>query len=192
MKKNFRPRQVPTLKEREKIRMAEKPKKDKKDKKPQGKILLFNPNAPQKLVAKDTIYYKYMESLKSFPLKKLAITFFIILIGGIGSAAFQARNTTIQTEINRAEREFRAYQTENFRLESQLQERYTHYEIERMATERLGMSFPDPSQVVNIYVPRIGGVTLNTDEYVLPRHNYFWQDMRNFLLGILNQIFGGS
>jgi len=154
-----------------------------------GKILLF-PGA-QILVSKDTIYHKYVQSFKNFPWFKLTVTFLLILLGGIGSAMFQARNANIRTEISSVERELRDLHADIFRREAELRERYTFEEIERAATERLGMAFPDASQIIHINVPRIGGVTLNTAEYALPRHNYFWEDVRNFMSGIVDQIFGG-
>jgi len=191
-KRRKRVRQVPSLKEREKEReqkrAAERPPEQKK---PMGKVIPFDPNAPIVLVTKNTIFTVYRESIKNFPWVRLGITFIIILIGGIGSAAFQARNANIQRDINRATRQLRDYQDSNFALEQQLQERYTFYEIERIATERLGMSHPDASQIVNIYVPRVGGVTLNTADYALPQHNYFWNDVSNFFSGLFNSIFGG-
>ncbi|MCL2197902.1 MAG: hypothetical protein FWB80_03160 [Defluviitaleaceae bacterium] len=192
MKKQKRERELPTLKEREEQKqMQAQAKAESTKKKPRGTILPFDPNAPVKLVSKTRVYIVSREALQSFPWKKLAFTFFVILICGVGSAAFQARNTNIQTEINRLDRELRTINADNFALESRLQDRSTFAEIERIATERLGMSFPDASQVRNIYVPRVGGVTLNTADYALPQHNYFWNDVREFLTGFFNQLFGG-
>jgi cell division protein FtsL len=150
-----------------------------------------NPNAPIVLESKTSRFIIYREALKNFPWKKLAFTFIIILLGGVGSAATQARIANTENDIANAEREFRAYQSEITRLNALVQERYSFVEIERIATERLGMSFPDASQVINIYVPRVGGVTLNTADYVLPQHNYFWDTVRDFFRGLVNSIFGG-
>jgi len=172
--------------------LQEREAKKTKPEKPKPKIIrLRDPNAPQRLVSRDTIYYKFLESYKNLPLKKLGFTFILILLGGVGSAVFGARNANIQTEINRASNELRTIHAENFAAESQLSERYTFFEIERIASERLGMSVPEPSQIITISVPRVGGVTLNTDDHVLPQHNYFWDDVKNFVSGIFNQIFGG-
>jgi cell division protein FtsL len=188
-KKKKRPRSVPSLQEREAQRAASRP--------PEPEIKLtqrkgpFDPNMPTVFVAKDTIYTVYRDKVKNWTWLKLAVTFVVILLGGLGSAAFQARNANIQTEINRAERSLREFQNENFTLEQQLQERYTFYEIERIAIERLGMSHPDASQIISIYVPRVGGVTLNTADYALPQHNYFWNDVSNFFTNFFDRIFGG-
>jgi len=196
---NARARTVPSLQEREKKRAAENPRLvgdstghpgrgNPKNKR--GKVLHFPQDGTIILESKDTIYRKSVDRVKAFSWLKISITFVVILLGGVGSAALQARNTNIQRTINQRGRVLIDYQSENFRLETQLQERYSHVEIERLATE-LGMAFPDRSQVVEINVPRVGGVTLNTADYALPRHNYFWQDVRNFLSGLINQIFGG-
>jgi cell division protein FtsL len=189
LKKKKRPRQVPTLEEREKLRNADKPKTPPRSY--GGKIVPFDPNAPLILESKDTRYTIFKESVKNFPWVRLTITLIVILIGGVGSAAFQARNANLRRDINRAERQFRNYQTENFRLEQMLQDRFTFHEIET-AAERLGMTHPDSSQIIYIDVPRMGGVTLNTAEYALPQHNYFWDDVSNFFSGLINQIFGGD
>lgn len=179
LKKKPRPRTVAPLQEREKDRP-----------KPEEKVIPFNSNAPKILVTRTERFTVVGEKFKNFPWKLLTVTFIIILLGGIGSATFQAFNADIRREITRSERQLRDYRNANFALEQNLQERYTRYEIERMATA-LGMTHPDPSQVISIYVPRVGGVTLNVAEYALPRHNYFWNDVREFLGGLVNQIFGG-
>jgi cell division protein FtsL len=150
-----------------------------------------NPNAPKVLVSKDSRFIIYREALKNFPWKKLTFTFIIILLGGVGSAATQARIANTENEIVRAERELRSYRAGIAEMNSRLLERYTFVEIERIAAERLGMSFPDASQIINIYVPRVGGVMLNTADYALPQHNYFWHDIRTFFTGLMNRIFGG-
>jgi hypothetical protein len=212
-KRRKQPRQVPSLKEREAERAKQRkvereevraqkfrlPKENNpydqiegtgKKTRRRGKLLKF-PDV-QIFVSKDTVYQKSVQSAKNFPWKKLTVTFALILLGGIGSALFQARNANIRTEIRQAERRLGAYQSENFVRAAELRERYTFEEIERIATERLGMSFPDASQVILIDVPRIGGVTLNTAEYALPRRNYFREDVTRFVSGIMNQIFGGD
>lgn len=205
-----RPRQVASLAEREKERQQEREKlrverfrmaqtdnpyhggdmENPKKRRENSKMIMFP--GVEILVSKDTVYQKSVRSIKEFPWKKLAVTFALILLGGVGSAVFHARNANIQTEINRAERSLRHYLDTNFIREEELRERYTFHEIERIATERLGMAFPDASQVIIINVPRVGGVMLNTADYVLPRRNYFREDVVNFFTGIFNRIFGGG
>ncbi|MDR0272006.1 MAG: hypothetical protein LBI27_01620 [Clostridiales bacterium] len=187
-KKTKRPRTVASLAEREKEREKTRPPKPEPPK-PRGKLLRF-PNAGKILVTRDTRFIEYRENIKNFPWKKLTFTFFIIFIGGIGSTAFHALNANIQNEINLAEREIRVLQEENVALNARLHERYTFSEIERIASEQLGMSFPDASQIIEIDVPRVGAVTLNASEHALPQQNYFWNDVSNFFSGIRDRIFG--
>ncbi|MCL2456828.1 MAG: cell division protein FtsL [Defluviitaleaceae bacterium] len=202
MKKNSqRPRSVPTLEQREAQKFAENETKKraedhaKKLKRAvkKNKISRANPNAPRVMENKTARarFIIYKEHYKNFPWKKLTFTFLLVLLGGIGSVWFHARNSEMQLQINRAERELRNIHATNFTLDSQLQERYTHIEIERIASERLGMSAPDASQIINIFVPRVGGVTLNNAEEILPRHNYFWDDVSVFFSDFFNKIFGG-
>ncbi|MCL1843839.1 MAG: hypothetical protein FWF79_08500 [Defluviitaleaceae bacterium] len=191
-RKPARERVTPTLKQREQEREAERLKLRPAPPPRLGKMLPFrDPNAPKKLESKDTIFIIYRNKLRKFPWKKIAFTMILILIGGIGSAVTQARIANTRNYIIQAERDLWYYRAGNITLSSRLDERYTLYEIERRALE-LGMSFPDPSQIIEIYVPRVGGVTLNTADYALPRHNYFREEIRNFLSGIINQIFGGN
>ncbi|MCL2047230.1 MAG: cell division protein FtsL [Defluviitaleaceae bacterium] len=164
----------------------------KKPKKPKNPKHNPNPNAPVVLENRYARFVIYKERLKNFPLKKITVTLLLVLVGGIGSAWFQAQNSNTQVAINAASRQLRSIQAENATLRASLQERYTPAEIERIAQERLGMSAPDPAQVVNIYVPRLGGVTLNNDEDVLPQHNYFWSDVTRHLSESMNRLFGGS
>ena len=130
--------------------------------------------------------------MKNFPWKKLALTFILILLGGVGSAATQARIANTENDIASAEREYRAYMVQVAYLNGRIQESYSFVEVERLAMERLGMTFPDASQIINIYVPRMGGVTLNTADYALPQHNYFLHDLIDFFTGLINQMFGGG
>jgi len=150
-----------------------------------------DPGKPRVRVTRTQRFIIATEAFRNFPWMRLTITFLIILLGGVGSSAFAARNADVNREIGRAERVLRNYQNANFALEQHFHERHTFYEIERIAVERLGMTHPDPAQVFHINVPRIGEVTLNTAEYALPRHNYFWQESREFLGGLINEIFGG-
>jgi cell division protein FtsL len=200
MKKNPpRPRLVPALEQREAKKsaaretkvLAENEAKKLKRAVKKNKVIRINPNAPRVFESQRVRFVVYKEHIKNFPWKKLTVTFLLILLGGIGSVLFHARNSNIQLEIRRAENDLRNILAANFTLDSQLQERYTHIEIERIASERLGMSAPDASQIINIYVPRVGGVTLNTDEYILPKHNYFWNDVSGFFSELFNNIFGG-
>ena len=162
-------------------------------KKPQGKVLQFrNKKVPVQLLRRNEnliIYYDQLRNMLSF---ELLATLMVIAFAALFATAVHATNTNVQMEINRAQRDLRIYQEANAALNSMLSDRYTAVEIERMATERLGMMFPDPSQVINIEVHRQGGVMMNVTDYLVPQENYFWQDILAFLRGLLDRIFGGS
>ena len=136
----------------------------------------------------NTRYFKPRELFIGFPWRFLAITLVIVMVGGVGLAATQARIVYTQRYIAAAEQQLMGVQSEIIVLRENLAERYTHYEIERIASERLGMSMPDPAQIFDIYVPRVGGVVMNIADYAIPRHNYFWEEIVNFISG----IFGGN
>ncbi|MCL1844707.1 MAG: hypothetical protein FWF77_02275 [Defluviitaleaceae bacterium] len=177
------------IKKKPRLRTVEPYSERYKDRYPEEKSVPIDPNAPKIFETQNQRFTDAREAFRNFPWIRLTVTFLIILLGGIGSAAFAAQNTEINRDIARAERQLRDYINLNFTLEQQLLERYTFDEIERGAIE-LGMIHPDPALIIPIYVPRVGGVTLNTADYVLPGHNYFWHDARDFLGQLLNSIFG--
>lgn len=87
--------------------------------------------------------------------------------------------------------DYRALHQEYISLDSRTGGRYTVEEIEYLAFTRLGMTHPDPSQIIEIYVPRQPQVLrFNRDENLLPTENYFWQDIRTFASDILDRVFG--
>ncbi|MCL2286437.1 MAG: hypothetical protein FWC32_08755 [Firmicutes bacterium] len=104
----------------------------------------------------------------------------------------QAQIMGMERQISQSEGRIRALSNENLDLSSRLTGRYTLEEIEYIATSRLGMIPPDPSQIIEIYVPPHSNVILNRAEHLLPRENYFWMDIRTFVSGLFNRFFGGS
>ncbi|MCL2216073.1 MAG: hypothetical protein FWB91_03525 [Defluviitaleaceae bacterium] len=157
-----------------------------------GKIIPFRQNVPKKLSRRNEnliIYYDQLRNLISF---EMIVTFVLIAFAAIFATAIHAYNTNIQTGISRANQELRTYRTTVFNLTDQLSERYTSYEIERIASERLGMAFPDPSQIIHIEVHRQGTIMMNVTDDLLPPENRFWQDVTGFVRNMINRIFGGS
>lgn len=153
-------------------------------------IFEFRPGAPRKLVRHDAVFTIYDEKI---PISwgYMMVTFLLILVGGLGTALIQAHIANTNRDIRVAQRELRAYRDTTFALESQLEGMYTWGEIERIASERLGMAVADPAQIINIYVPRQSGVVLNTDFDAIPSENYFWQEITGFFRDIVDRIFGG-
>ena len=166
-----------------KRRQAAKPPEKKKPDK--------HPKIPDVLVRGNVIYIKGKPAPPIFNPWLMAITLFLILIGGLSGAMAAAQITQTERLIAQARSQRAYYQNLNVTLREHLSERYTNYEIERIATERLGMARPDPSQVIEIYVPRFSYVVLNTDDDIMPRENYFWREIVTFLSGIADRIFGG-
>jgi len=158
---------------------------------PDDNVIQFRQNVPRKLQRRNEnliIYYDQLRNLISF---EVVLTFILIAFAAIFATAIHANNTNIQTQINRAQQELRAQQVNVATLTDQLSERYTSYELERIASERLGMAFPDPSQIINITVHRQGTTMLNVTDDLLPQENHFWQDIRAFIRTTIDRIFGG-
>ena len=154
-------------------------------------VIPFRQNIPKKLSRSNenlVIYYDQLRNVISF---ELVITFALVVFAAVFVTGFHALNTGVSTEITRANQQLRSYQASVFNLNAQLADRYTSYEIERIATERLGMSFPDASQIVHIEVHRQGTVMLVTDYLVAPTVT-FWDSVGNFIRDTINNIFGGS
>jgi cell division protein FtsL len=103
-----------------------------------------------------------------------------------------AQITSMERQISRYERELQVVTDHRSTLEAQLMNRFSLERIEYLATTRLGMIHPDPSQIIEIYVPRQNVVRLNRSDELLPRENYFWNDIRTFAGGIVDRIFGRS
>jgi len=114
---------------------------------------------------------------------RVVVTLVLIFAVALGSALTFANIASVESQIVRARNDRMRYQQATMALRDQASERYTREEIERIARERLGMTWPDPSQIIEIYVPRQSYVVLNTDEDVLPGQNYFWQGIVSFITG---------
>jgi len=121
----------------------------------------------------------------------MAITLLLAFGGILSTVLASAHIAQTEMQITAARSSRVSYQSTNINLRQMVEERYTTYEIERLASERLGMSRPDPAQIIEIYVPRHSYVVLNTAEYALPRQNYFWQDIQGFISGFFSQFFRG-
>ena len=111
------------------------------------------------------------------------VLFFLCLVIGVAPHAYV---TTIQREIRLTRASIQTYRESNRILRAQINERYTLDEIERIATDRLGMAPPEPAQIIYINVPRQAQVFLNPE---LPQvqQNYFWQDVLNFFNRVMRR-----
>ena len=149
-------------------------------------------NVPTIRIRDDARFIIYMSQFKDFFSWQLVVSLIIILMGGIGSLTIHAHVTSLESQINIARNDLQQAQVDVFTLEARLDERYDVLEVQWIAIDRLGMSFPDPSQIIEINVPRQGGTTLNTIMREEPLENYLWNDITSFFRGIFETVFGGA
>ena len=167
------------------------PRPPQKDKRTNTKQPHNRPGMPTWRMRGNVIFIDGKPAPRIFNPWLLTITFVLIFIGGLSGAVAAAQISNTEVLISQARSQRTYYQALNTTLREQVSERYTNDEIERMASERLGMARPDPSQVFEIYVPRHSYVVIHTDETVMLRENYFWHEIVTFLSGIANRMFGG-
>jgi len=151
---------------------------------------IFNrPNMPR-ILRRGNVFFIMPIDSRGFYIPWLkVITVLLIFFGGMMIALTYAHLSNTRGQILVARRDLLAYQEANSSMRSQIFDRHTADEIERIARERLGMEFPDPSQIFEIYVTPRDTVVLNTAVYVLPQENYFWQGITNFVSGLVNRVF---
>jgi len=125
------------------------------------------------------------------PSKNLLISLAVIFCCALMVVLAHAQITGVETQILQANRQLRSISDENFALETQMRRHYTTDQIEYIAFMRLGMTHPDPAQIIEINVPRQNHVMFNTAEEILPQENYFWPGLRMFFSGILDRLIGG-
>jgi len=150
------------------------------------------PNLPHFEIRDNVIFIMDKKEDRKFKIPWLLIfTIIIIFAGAIGSAYASARISTTELDIAAARDRRLALQNTNITMQELVSDQYTNEQIEQFAIENLGMSFPDPSQIHEIYVPRHSYVVLNTAYYALPAPNYFWEDIVEIISGFLSRVFGG-
>ena len=139
---------------------------------------------------KGNIVYIHQTNSKGYRISlRMIFSVLLVLVAAIGVVLSSAQTSNTRAQIAAARRELAEKQYEIITLRAQLEDRYTLLEIEQIASARLGMTQPDPSQIINIYVPRQSYVVLNTDEHLIPVQNYFWQEITSFVTGLVNHIF---
>jgi cell division protein FtsL len=121
----------------------------------------------------------------------LVFTIILIFLGALGSAAAAAHMANTRREINRVQQALNTQLDANATLASQMPQPYTTSEIERIASERLGMARPDPSQIIYIHVPPISHVVLSPDAYIPAPAPSIWVELRVFFTAVFNRVFGG-
>jgi len=148
-------------------------------------------NIPR-VTKKGNIFYVLDDSRGQYKIPRpLIISIVVIFVCAIVTVATQVYISSLERQIASANAHLTRIEASNEALLSQIGVHYTDNRIEEIAITRLGMIFPDQSQIIEIYVPRISHVEFNTAQHFLPSENYFWRDIRTFLSGMLDRIFGG-
>jgi len=156
------------------------------------RVLKGSKNMPS-VFRRGNIYFLVESEASQYRIpRNIIITIAIIFICALASVLTHAQITGVNTQITQANRDIRALSNERLVHETRLMGRYSIEEIEFYAFMRLGMSHPDPSQIIEINVPAQDSVVLNREEALLPRQNYFWLDIRRFISGLFDRIFGGG
>ena len=150
-------------------------------------VMPLDPNT--KVRKKGNVYYLFHKNRRRIPWR-LIVALVIVFVGAIGSAFSYAQIHNVQREIEIARRDVNNQHVANRNLEALVTRNYTREEIELLASERLGMSAPDPSQIVYFHVPHQSGVLMST--YVplqQSTENYFWQGIVAIFRSIRERIF---
>jgi len=95
---------------------------------------------------------------------KMIFTIILILAGGIGIVLSNAVIYDTQVETNQLRRELAAQRENNAAVRTEITQRYTLNEVERIAKEKLDMNKPDASQIIYINVPKQSHVVLNDED----------------------------
>ena len=119
---------------------------------------------------------------------RIIIALIVVFIGAIGSAFSYAQIHNVEQEIEVSRQALASQRIANSNLEAQITRNYTREEIESLASERLGMGPPDPSQIIYFRVPHQSGVLLST---YAPHQLYeadtgFWQGIVDFFRSIFS------
>ncbi len=112
------------------------------------------PSKIKKVKAKEITKYKYQINKKS---KFSFLTYFIIFIifaGCVITISLNAQMSYLTLQINAKYDEFREVEEENLLLRSQLSSAYDLSNIEKIASERLGMSRPQSHQIIKIDIKK--------------------------------------
>lgn len=147
----------------------------------------LDPNT--KVRKQGNVYYMFHKTRRRVPLR-LIVALIIVFFGAIGSAYTYAQIHSVQRETEVARQRLNNQRVANSNLESLITRNYTREEIEALASERLGMGPPDPSQIIYFHVPHQSGVMLSTyTPAPQPTENYFWQAIVSFFRNMRDRIF---
>ena len=160
-------------------------------KKPDDEFARLKQKMPH-VTRKGNVFYVLDNARGQYKIPRpLIISIVVIFICAVVSVATQVYISSVERQISSANTRLARIEDSNSALLAQIGVHYTDDKIEEIAITRLGMIFPDQSQIIEIYVPRLSHVEFNTAQHFLPRENYFWRDIGTFLNGMLDRVFGG-
>ena len=172
-------------------RTKEHPQTAKKRTKTPDELARIRGDMPR-VTKKGNVFYVLDSTRGQYKIPRtLIVSIAVIFICAIVTVATQVYLSSIERQIASANTRLARIEASNDALLSQIGVHYTDERIEEIAITRLGMIFPDQSQIIEIYVPRVSHVEFNTEQHFLPRENYFWRDIRTFLNGMFDRVFGG-
>jgi hypothetical protein len=93
-------------------------------------------------------------------------------------------------KITQTRRELAAQRELNAAFRTEMTQRYSLDEIERIARERLGMNKPDASQIITIHVPKQSHTVLNNEEDASENEYNFFTIMINFVSDSFKKLTG--
>ena len=168
-------------------------RRSKKKKKPMyDQVIKGSKNMPS-IMRRGNIYFLVENEASQYRMPKAIIaTVALIFVCAMTIVLAHAQITGMERQVAQLERDRRAVGEHQLSLDSMLIAQYSLEQIEYLATTRLGMIHPDPSQIIEIYVPPQNRVQLNRSDEFIPQENYFWNDIRTFASGLLNRVFGGN
>jgi len=121
---------------------------------------------------------------------QIVCTGLVVFACAMAIVLFNGQITGTQRDVSAANSTFRSLQETNRNLAAQIGGAYTLEEIEFYAVTELGMTLPDPAQVIEINVPMQSYAVLSTHEFLPHAENFRWQDVSTFVRAVFDRLFG--
>lgn len=139
------------------------------------------------------VFYLVENEASQYKLPRaIVITMLVVVACALVIVLTNSQITSVERQISAHTVELRALQDQRMAEEARMMARYTLEEIEYIAFVHLGLIYPDPSQIIEIFVQPENVISMNRHQELIPVENFFWADIRSFISGLFNQVFGGS
>jgi len=142
-----------------------------------------NPNATVR--KRGNVYFLFHKERRRISIQ-LVFTIILAFVFGVGTAVSFATINNMDRQITTTQRALTTQQALNLSMRADTAERYTHDEIARRA-RALGLSEPDPSQIIYFYAPVYSQVYFRYNP-TIDHENHFWQGIIAFLRGATDRI----